>query len=136
IVFVILICPAAFLSQSKSHYEVVHGWPQVPENTMLNEVSAVAVDSKDNVFVLQRGGRKWPDDDKFDTTPIKVATVFVFDGKTGALLAKWGESTLALPHSITVDDKDNVWIADVALHQVFKFSHDGKLLLSIGERAV
>jgi DNA-binding beta-propeller fold protein YncE len=46
------------------------------------------------------------------------------------------ENILALPHSITVDGKDNVWVADVALNQVFKFSHDGKLLLKLGERAV
>jgi peptidylamidoglycolate lyase len=55
--------------------------------------------------------------------------------RIGKLRAKWGEKVFALPHSITVDSLDNVWVADVALHQVFKFSHDGKLLLTIGERA-
>ena len=43
-----------------THYHVVHGWPVLPENTRLQEVSAVAVDSHDNVLVLHRGGRKWP----------------------------------------------------------------------------
>jgi len=52
----------------------------------------------------------------------------------GRLLKKWGEKILALPHSITVDSKDNVWIADVVLHQVFKFSHDGKLLPDLNWR--
>lgn len=117
-------------------FHVVHGWPQVPENTTLDEVSAVAVDSEDNVLVLMRGGRKWPDDVKLDTNPISVPTVFVFDGKNGRLLKKWGENVLALPHNITTDKDDNVWIADVALHQVFKFSRDGKLLMQIGERGV
>ncbi|HSS21643.1 MAG TPA: peptidyl-alpha-hydroxyglycine alpha-amidating lyase family protein [Pyrinomonadaceae bacterium] len=119
-----------------AHYHVVHGWPVLPENNILDEVSAVAVDSFENVFVLQRGGRKWPDSDVLDKTPIRVPTIFVFDGRTGRMLTKWGENTLALPHSITVDGKDNVWVADVALNQVFKFSHDGKLLLELGERAV
>ncbi len=119
-----------------THYHVVHGWPVLPENTTLQEVSAVAVDSHENVLVLHRGGRKWPDSGPFDTSPIPVPTVFVFDGRTGRLIKKWGDKILALPHSITVDSKDNVWIADVVLHQVFKFSHDGKLLLKIGERAV
>jgi peptidylamidoglycolate lyase len=119
-----------------AHYHVVHGWPVLPENNILDEVSAVAVDSLENVFVLQRGGRKWPDSDVLDETPIPVPTIFVFDGHTGRLLTKWGENILALPHSITVDGKDNVWVADVALNQVFKFSHDGKLLLKLGERAV
>ena len=91
------------------HYHVVHGWPV---HTILDEVSAVAVDSHDEVLVLQRGGRKWPDSGPFDTSPIPVPTLFVFDGRTGRLLKKWGEKILALPHSITVDSKDNVWIAD------------------------
>ena len=121
---------------SVTHYHVVHGWPVLPENTILDEVSAVAVDSRDNVLVLQRGGRKWPDSEVLDETPIPGPTIFVFDGRTGRLLTKWGQNILALPHSITVDDKDNVWVADVALNQVFKFSHDGKLLLKLGERAV
>jgi peptidylamidoglycolate lyase len=103
---------------------------------MLDEVSAVAVDSRDDVFVLTRGGRKWPDSDSLDTKPISSPTVFLFDGRTGQQLAKWGGNLFALPHSITVDAHDNIWIADVALHQVLKLSHDGKLLLTIGERGI
>ncbi len=118
------------------HYQVVHGWPVLPENSILDEVSAVAVDSESNIFVLQRGGRKWPDNDILDKTVIEVPTIFVFDGRTGALIKKWGEKLFALPHSLTIDGKDNIWVADVALHQVFKFSHDGKLLFTLGERGV
>ena len=132
-----LVTISSAVGQSKTgHYHVVHGWPILPENTILDEVSAVAVDPAENVLVLQRGGRKWPDDDKFDLKPIPVPTVFVFDGRSGRLLSKWGENVLALPHNITVDQDDNVWIADVALDQVFKFSRDGKLLMQIGERGV
>jgi len=29
-----------------------------------------------------------------------------------------------------------VWLTDVGRHQVFKFSHDGVLLLTVGERGV
>jgi len=41
----------------------------------------------------------------------------------------------ALPHSITIDGNGNVWVADVTLHQVFKLSPDGTLLLTLGTRA-
>ena len=119
-----------------ANYHVVHGWPVLPDNTVLDEVSAVAVDSHGNVLVLQRGGRQWPDSDVLDRMPIVVPTVFVFDGRTGSLIKKWGEKLFALPHSITVDRQDNVWFTDVALNQVFKFSPDGKLLLTLGERGV
>lgn len=118
------------------HYHVMHGWPVLPDNAILDEVSAVGVDSHDNVLVLHRGGRKWPDSEVLDESPVPVPTVFVFDGRTGLLLAKWGANVFALPHSLTVDSGDNVWVADVALNQVFKFSHDGKLLLTVGARAV
>ena len=30
-----------------------------------------------------------------------------------------------LPHMITVDAQNNVWVTDVALHQVFKFAPYG-----------
>jgi peptidylamidoglycolate lyase len=118
------------------HYQVIHGWPQLPDNSILDEVSAVAVDSESKIYALQRGGRKWPDNDILDKTPIEVPTIFVFDGRTGSFLKKWGEKLFAWPHSLTIDDNDNIWVTDVALHQVFKFSHDEKLLLTLGERGV
>ena len=67
---------------------------------------------------------------------ILVPTVFVFDGRTDNLLKKWGEKLFALPHSMTVDRQDNIWLTDVALNQVFKFSPNGKLLLTLGEHGV
>ena len=119
-----------------TRYHVVHDWPVLPDGSLLDEVSAVAVDSSGNVLVLQRGGRKWPDSDILDQRPIEKPTVFVFDGSTGCLLKKWGEKLFALPHSISVDRHDNIWITDVALNQIFKFSPEGRLLLTLGERGM
>jgi peptidylamidoglycolate lyase len=121
-------------SSAQVSYHVVHGWPVLPDNIMLDEVSAVAVDSADNVFVLTRAGRKWPESGGLDESPIAAPTVFVFDGSSGRLLTSWGKGVFALPHGITVDHLGNVWVADVALHQVFELSHEGKLLLTLGER--
>jgi peptidylamidoglycolate lyase len=117
-------------------YHVVHDWPQLPADEMLDEVSAVAVDRGDNVLVLTRAGRQWPDKDAFDTSPIVKPTIFRFDGRTGHLTGRFGAGIFALPHSITIDEQQNIWIADVALHQVFKLSADGKLLLTLGTRGV
>lgn len=55
-----------------------------------------------------------------DQKRIAVPTVFLFDGRTGSLLSKWGENAFALPHGLTVDPDDNIWVADVAWHQVFQ----------------
>jgi peptidylamidoglycolate lyase len=117
-------------------YGVVHGWPILPEGRVLGSVSGVGIDSKGNVFVFHRNERSWPDSNVLETTPIVGPTVTVFDARTGKVLAEWGENAFAMPHGLTVDRDDNVWLTDVALHQVYKYTHDGKLLLTLGERGV
>lgn len=117
-------------------YRVVHGWPSVPEGQVLGwVVSGVGVDSHGDVFVFHRAGREWASDE-LDLTPIPRPTVLRFDSETGALEASWGENQFAMPHGLTVDPENNVWLTDVALHQVYKFSPEGKLLMTLGERGV
>lgn len=115
-------------------YQVVHGWPVLPDGQMLGQVTGVAIDSHENVFVFHRAGREWSE--PFPSEPIQYPTIMLFDGRTGALLASWGEKMFIMPHGLTVDQRDNVWVTDVGLHQIMKFSHEGKLLLTIGERGV
>jgi len=122
--------------RANSGYHVVHGWPVLPEGRVLGAVAGVGVDSHDNVFVFHRNGRPWPDSDELVTTTIALPTVTLFDKRTGRVLAEWGENLFAMPHGLTVDRNDNVWLTDVALQQVYKFSHGGRLLLTLGERGV
>lgn len=38
-----------------------------------------------------------------------------------------------MPHGLTIDSNGNVWLTDVALHQIFKFdSHGNTVLLELG----
>jgi peptidylamidoglycolate lyase len=62
--------------------------------------------------------------------------VLEFDADSGALLASWGAGMFLVPHGITLDGDNNVWLTDVGLQQVFEFSHDGKLLLTLGQARV
>jgi hypothetical protein len=73
-----------------ARYHVVHGWPVLPENEILDEVSSVGVDSRGDVFVLQRGGRKWPDSDVLDQTP-SVPRLFSFSTDTPGVFLGNGE---------------------------------------------
>jgi peptidylamidoglycolate lyase len=41
-----------------------------------------------------------------------------------------------VPHGITIDGENNVFLTDVSLQQVFKFTHDGKLIFALGEPRV
>jgi DNA-binding beta-propeller fold protein YncE len=109
-------------------YRVVHGWPTLPEGVELGQVSGVGVDSQERVFVFHRADHSL----KRTTDPIKVPAVLCFDGQTGKFLASWGENMFVLPHGLRVDQRDNVWLTDCTLHQVFKFSNKGKLLMSVG----
>lgn len=116
-------------------YRVVHGWPALPEGSFFGGVSAVGVDSRGDVYIAERLDREWPKSDILDTTPMHTGPIVGLDGRTGAVRVRWGAKILAFPHGLTIDRLDNVWITDVALHQVFKFSHDGQLLLAVGTRA-
>jgi peptidylamidoglycolate lyase len=114
-----------------SSYSVVHGWPSLPKGRALGRASGVAVDSHNHVFVFHSADRDWSD--PFPDDPIEGITIAVFDGATGELIAEWGEGMFVMPHGLTVDAEDNIWLTDVGRHQVFKFSHDGELLLELGE---
>jgi peptidylamidoglycolate lyase len=109
-------------------YHVVHGWPLLPEGNVLGQVSGVGVDSHEQLFVFHRADHSM----KRTSDPITVPTILCFDGNTGKLLASWGANTFVVPHGLRVDRHDNVWLTDVGLHQVFKYNHDGQLLMSVG----
>ncbi len=111
-------------------YELVSNWPQLPEGYNLSQVTGVGIDSKQNVFFIHRTGRQWTD--PFPDSLISAPTVLNVDGATGKILHSWGAHLFIMPHGLTVDKHNNVWITDVALHQVFKFSYDGTLLLKLG----
>ena len=117
-------------------YHVVHGWPILPDGEVLGAVAGVSVDSHKHVYVFHRSGRTWPASDELDQTPIVRPTVTVFDGDTGVVLARWGAGLFAMPHGLSIDNHDNVWLTDVALQQIYKFSADGHLMLTLGERGV
>ena len=52
--------------------------------------------------------------------PIKQNTILTLDGN-GGIQNEWGSDLFFMPHHLTIDAQNNVWVTDVALHQVFKF---------------
>ncbi len=108
-------------------------WAQIPEGAAWGQVSAVDTDSHGHVFVLQRAGRAW--EEPFPSEPIAEPTVYMF-ARNGVLLGRWGAGELVMPHGLSIDAEDKVWITDVQREQVLRFSHDGVLELTLGERGV
>ena len=118
---------------STNRYEEVKDWPRLPAGVELGEVAGVAVDANGHVMIFHRPGRGF---DLTLTEKIKEPTVLEFDPDSGKLLSSWGSDMFLVPHGITVDAANNVFLTDVSLQQVFEFTHDGKLLLALGEPRV
>ena len=114
-------------------YHEVKGWPSLPAGVEMGEAAGVAVDMNGHVMVFHRPGRGF---DTAATELLKEPAILEIDPQTGTLIRSWGANTFLVPHGITVDHENNVFLTDVALQQVFKFSHDGKLLFSVGEPRV
>jgi DNA-binding beta-propeller fold protein YncE len=124
--------PTAFGS-AENRYEQVRDWPKLPSSVPLGECAGVAVDSKGHVLIFHRPGRGF---EPGATTPLPDPAVLEVDAESGALVRAWGANRFAVPHGISVDSEDNVYLTDVALQQVFKFNHDGTLILALGAAGI
>ena len=96
-------------------YDADDHWAQVPAGWSWNEVTAIAIDSRDRVFVFNRGNHP----------------VMVFQ-RDGSFVTSWGEGVFARPHGITIGPDDMVYCTDDLDHTVKKFTPEGKLLLTLG----
>lgn len=112
-----LLAPSADPSTGGVHYRVVAGWPTVPDNRQLGPMAAVAADAGDRIYLFQRA----------------VTPILVFD-KDGKFLRSWGDGLVKTAHGLRIDRDGNVWITDIGSHLVMKFSAEGKLLLTLGQK--
>lgn len=96
-------------------YEVRERWEQLPEGWDFIEVTAVATDSQNRVYVFNRGEHP----------------IIVFD-KEGRFVTSWGEKTFVRPHGVTIGPDDSVYCTDDSDHTVRKYTPDGQLLLKLG----
>ncbi|MBI4519354.1 MAG: hypothetical protein HY701_00835 [Gemmatimonadetes bacterium] len=116
----------------------------LPNKWVTGQVSGVAVDSRDHLWVLQRPATI-PDGEKAAAlTPpqaeccIPAPSVLEF-GPDGKFLQAWGGPGEGYEwptseHGIFVDHDDNVWISGNARedNQVLKFTRAGRFLMQIG----
>lgn len=124
---------AAALKNLTVSYRSVPGWPQTNSGIVLGGVSGVSLDRDQNVVIFHRANRIWSTDSfntmnnvfmEQDLGPIRVSTILGLSRETGALQYAFGKDLFYLPHGITVDAENNVWVTDVALHQVMKLNRE------------
>jgi DNA-binding beta-propeller fold protein YncE len=98
-------------------YSVIPGWEQLPDTLVHRDVSDVAIDAQDRVFVVTR----------YD------ARVLVYEA-SGAFIHSFGEELLSdRPHGITVDPLDqSIWIVDEGDQTVGRWTPEGQRIAVIG----
>jgi sugar lactone lactonase YvrE len=126
-------------------YQTVTDWAKLPASRTWGSTSAVEIDKDGkSIWVAERCGANSCQDSMLDS-------ILHFD-EQGKLIKSFGGGLLIAPHGIFVDREGNVWVTDCACtggaaaargnsapaaaskgHQVFKFSPDGKVLLTLGK---
>jgi len=127
-------------------YRAVENWAKLPEGRSWGSTSGVDIDPDGtSVWVAERCGAFAP------PSLMKPGTPFACDGSSlppilkfdssGKLVRSFGAGLLLFPHGLHVDRDGNVWVTDGLGkdgkgHQVFKFSPDGRVLMTLGKAGV
>ena len=105
------------LGSGSLQFEPVENWEKLPPGWAFVDAAGVAVDSKDNVYVFNRGEHP----------------VIVFD-RDGNMLRSFGEGHFSQrTHGIHIGPDDEVYCVDDGRHIVQRFTPEGKLLLTLGD---
>ena len=124
-------------------YQTISNFLQVPEGRTWGSMSAVDIDKDGvSVWVAERCGTNACVGSTLDP-------VMLYDAN-GKFVRSFGSGMIQSPHGLHVDRDGNIWVVDCSCtigggrgggpppdptkgHQVFKFSRDGKLLMTLGK---
>lgn len=115
-------------------FRTVENWFKLPAGRMWGSTSAVDIDRDGtSIWIAERCGAN-SCAGKMDPPILK------FD-QSGTLVKSFGGGMFVFPHGIAVDKDGNIWVTDGQGrdgkgHQVFKFSPDGEVLMTLGKAGV
>jgi len=113
-------------------YQVDANWPKpLPNNWVMGGLGGLCVDRNDHVFILNR-----QDVLKGELNAGKLAPNIIEFDPEGNVVNSWGDAKLLDDrlHSCHVDAENNIWIGSAPSGMVQKYSHEGKLLQTIGKK--
>ncbi len=103
------------LPQPVTGYRVDPAWPKKPAEIAWGEMPGVAVDRQDRVWIFTR---QQP-----------ALQIYASDG---TFVKAWTDLEHGRAHHLKFDPEGNVWLTDINLHTVRKYTTEGKLLLTLG----
>lgn len=129
------------VNDAPNPYRTVVGWAKLGEGRVWGSTSAVDIDKDGkSIWVAERCGAN-------SCATSDLPSIYKFDA-AGNVVKSFGAGLILSPHGIHVDRDGNVWVTDCACtggggaaagapaptrgHQIFKFSPDGKLLMTLG----
>ncbi|HEX7115723.1 MAG TPA: hypothetical protein VF193_11385 [Steroidobacter sp.] len=131
----LLLSKASVSQNAAPHFEIDPWWPKpLPERWITGRLGGVCVDRHDHVIVTNR--RDITEEEA--ETSLPAPSVLIFDS-AGTLVDSWDGDWDRHPgsiHGCFADHENNIWITGHRDGVVQKYSHDGELLLQIGQRGV
>ena len=115
-------------------YRTVENWAKLPDGRTWGQVISADIDRDGkSIWVVERcGGTSCAKSD--------LAPVLKFDS-SGNLVKSFGAGMIVRPHGLFIDKNNDVWVTDGDAEngkgdQVFEFSQDGKVLLTLGKAGI
>jgi len=125
----------------EARYRTIENYFALPDGRKIGSTVGITIDRDGtSVWAFERCGAQ-------NCAGSGVAPVLKFD-QSGTLVKSFGAGMFVRPHGIHVDRDGNVWVADGEGpdgkdprrdgkgHQVFKFTPDGKVLMTLGKAGV
>jgi sugar lactone lactonase YvrE len=114
-------------------YRTVEHWFTLPAGRTMGSTSAVWVAPSGHIWIAERCGAN-------SCANSDLAPVLEFEA-SGKLLRSWGAKVFVFPHGIWIEKDGSIWITDGQGandkgHQVFKFSPEGQVLMTLGKAGV
>jgi DNA-binding beta-propeller fold protein YncE len=127
-------------------YRSIDNWAKMPDGRTWGSTSGVDIDPDGtSVWVAERCGAfaqpaQFKPGEPFACDGSSLDPILKFDA-SGKLVKSFGAGMFILPHGLHVDRAGNVWVTDGLGRegkgqQVFKFSPDGKVLLTLGKAGI
>jgi DNA-binding beta-propeller fold protein YncE len=96
-------------------FDVVADWERLPAGVSHRDVTGVAVDSRDRVYLFVRYPHR----------------VLVYE-RDGSFVRSWGDDLFTMAHGLTIGPDDRVYCVDNGDHSIRVFSLEGEPIMTLG----